>query len=184
MTLQDNQSAWSAYRERGRRLLEREERQREPLKRGTLVVLCGIPGSGKSTWARTFLDHDVVVSSDDIREEILRDAQDQSANEQVFAVFHDRILHGLRCGKVVVADSTALDARSRETLRGLASQANARLHLIVFTNLTQAITRNQRRDRVVPEDAMMNMVYKYERTMLALPTERPGYSSVTEIAST
>lgn len=59
---------------------------------GKLYFVCGIPGSGKSSWAeanKEKLDF-VIHSSDAIREE-LGDINDQSKNELVFTTLHKRI---------------------------------------------------------------------------------------------
>lgn len=42
-----------------------------------LYILTGLPGSGKSTWAKENLPNAVVVCKDTIREEICGDVNDQ-----------------------------------------------------------------------------------------------------------
>lgn len=147
-----------------------------------LVILVGIPGSGKSTWAKSMLPDFVYVSSDDIRES-MGDVTDQSRNSEVFGTFHRRIEMNLRIGNDVVADSTALDERARTTLRALARRNDAEVHLVVFANLDQAVVRNAQRERVVPEHAMVRMLDKYERLRLSLAQESNLYTSITEIKS-
>jgi predicted kinase len=64
-----------------------------------LIIMAGIPGTGKSTWAHRFFDPASIVSSDAIRVEIAkggpvphsygseRAPYDPSLNAQVFAAF-------------------------------------------------------------------------------------------------
>jgi predicted kinase len=147
-----------------------------------LYVLCGIPGCGKSSWARNLMPRVPVVSSDSIREE-MGDVNDQTRNSAVFDQFHARIGYLLSTGMDVVADSTALDTMARERLRTVAKNHRADVHLIYFSNLTQAVMRNRQRERQVPEDVMQRMGDKYENFMLRLPQEAREYKSITEIRS-
>lgn len=146
-----------------------------------LFILVGIPGTGKSTWANTFLSHAEVVSSDAIREELTGDATDQSVNKQVFNLFHQRIGEQLAQQNDVIADSTALDARSRAELVSIAATFDADVYLVVFSNLAQAARRNATRDRVVPDDVMIRMIDKYERFLRDLPEESDSYAGVTTV---
>lgn len=149
----------------------------------TLIVLAGIPGSGKSGWASTLLSSAAVVSSDAIREELTGDESIQDLNDEVFSLFHSRIDNFLRIGGTVVADSTALTTGARATLRAIARLNDAVAHLVYFSNLEQACSRNLSRDRTVPADVMMRMLEKYERFRLNLPTEAQHWNSVTEVRS-
>jgi predicted kinase len=144
-----------------------------------LHILVGIPGCGKSTYAASLTGN--VISSDALREEILKDVNDQSQNEVVFRVFHNMLRWGLSLGTDMIADATSLDSRSRANLREVARETDAEAHLYLFRNTSEALMRNARRDRRVPDDVMVRMVEKYERTLLTLPQER--YTSVTEIRS-
>lgn len=148
-----------------------------------LYILCGIPGCGKSTWAREVMPRVPVVSSDSIREE-MGDVNDQTRNQSVFDQFHARVGYLLAAGSDVVADSTALDTQARARLRTVARNHRADVHLVYFSNLTQAVMRNRKRDRQVPEDVMQRMGDKYENFMLVLPQEAREYKSITEIRST
>jgi protein phosphatase len=146
-----------------------------------LIILAGIPGSGKSTYAAVHYPDARVVSSDTIRE-AMGDVYDQSRNGQVFKSFHALISVGLASGVDVVADATSLDARARERLVQLALVFDATSHLVLFVNVGQAYVRNQERDRVVPDEAMERMLDKLERTVLDLPRESGNYDSITVIA--
>lgn len=148
-----------------------------------LFITVGIPGTGKSTWASTYLKDAKVVSSDAIREELSGDATDQTKNGQVFNVFHQRIGEGLAQDLDVVADSTALDRFARENILAVAAIFKCEIHLIVFSNVEQAAVRNAARERVVPQDVMIKMLGKFEKFKSDLPAESRLYTSVTEIRS-
>jgi predicted kinase len=160
----------------------------------TLHIPMGIPGCGKSTWGERF--GIPTVSSDAIRAE-MGDVYDQSRNEEVFAEFHARIADHLMRGNDVYADATNLSAQARSNLRSVARVAARDLlarygtatyetdgvvtHVILFRNLAEAIIRNQRRERVVPPEAMVRMIEKYERAVLDIGSE--GYTYITEVSA-
>lgn len=159
----------------------------------TLFIPVGIPGCGKSSLA-TYIGSCDVVSSDAIRAR-MGDVNDQSRNGAVFARYHQDIEAWLGVGRNVYADATNLDARSRQSLRDIVYHINenaygppytklqmpVRMHLILFRNLSQAITRNTQRERVVPADAMIRMIEKYERAVAAI--EHEVYDYVTEVSA-
>ena len=78
------------------------------------IMLCGLPGSGKSTYCNQFKDKKdyIIVSSDSIREE-LGDINDQSRNNEVFKILHNRIKESLKNGLNVIQDSTSLSRKNR-----------------------------------------------------------------------
>lgn len=150
-----------------------------------LFIPVGIPGCGKSTFAATVMSQAHVISTDAIRES-LGDINDQSKNDQVFEKFHDSIRANLELGlpgAQVYADATNLTFKARWNLWKIANESGANAHLIIFTNTIQAVMRNAKRERVVPDDAMTRMTDRYEHFWLHLSKERDLYASITEIGS-
>ncbi len=85
----------------------------------TLWVMVGISGSGKSTIAGQIANDNpntVIISLNNIREEITGNYEDQEHNEEVFKIFHDRIRKNLENKKNVVADATNLTIKSRRAI--------------------------------------------------------------------
>ena len=63
-----------------------------------LMLLVGLSGSGKSTIAQKLAEENpntVIVSLDAIREELTGKVEDQTENEEVFKIFHNRIRKNL-----------------------------------------------------------------------------------------
>jgi len=87
----------------------------------TLTVLCGLPGSGKSTYAATL--GATVLSADAIRE------RGESAGV-VFGWLYIRARRLLAAGRDVVADTCALDVADRAALLALGRAAGARVELV------------------------------------------------------
>ena len=120
-----------------------------------LLCLCGISGSGKSTFARDFLRHTVgfeYLCPDEIRVELTGDMADQSRNKEVFEKVHERLAQYLKDGKNVLYDATFYNEYNRKGILGLARSSNHRVFVTVFYPPLQVCKdRNSKRDRVVPE---------------------------------
>ena len=73
-------------------------------KRKALVILCGPPASGKSTWGKQFaLENDLAyISTDAIRAEIGTGEGDQTVSSAAFAG-----------GKSAMIDATSVNRKSR-----------------------------------------------------------------------
>lgn len=107
------------------------------------------------------------------------DVNDQSKNDEVFRRYHAQITGALNDGFAVYADATNLRDFARARLREIAESVNATTHLWVFTNTGQAVVRNLRRERVVPEHVMTRMLEQYEAAMRDILRE--PYDTITYI---
>jgi predicted kinase len=74
------------------------------------IMLLGIPGSGKSTWAKEFVFRCdasyTIVSSDAVRQQITGNLNDQSKNSEVWDVVLNHCQGLLSNGKNVILDAT------------------------------------------------------------------------------
>jgi predicted kinase len=127
----------------------RQERDRA---RGRLNILIGVAGCGKSTWAEENLADTAIVSSDRMREELTGDPGDQSQNYLVFQRCMDRVRTLLNEGREVTFDATNYS----EDLRSMPVQAGrwCAAEIIGYyfdVGLNEALARNNRRPRTVPE---------------------------------
>jgi predicted kinase len=150
-----------------------------------LFILAGIPGSGKSTWARTFFSPWSIVSSDRIREyKWPGEPYDAKRNGEVFAEFHRHLGEILEEGEDAVADATSLAYQARWKLSDLADYHGAEKHLIFFDNPTQALHRNAQRTgaALVPLQAQNIMLTKFRESRSAILDEH--YTSTTIIGAT
>ena len=87
-----------------------------------LVVLVGVSGSGKSTFARAHFKPTEVVSSDFCRGLVADDENDQSATPDAFDVLHYIVGTRLRRGLLTVVDATNVQQAARASLVALAAQ--------------------------------------------------------------
>lgn len=131
-----------------------------------LYILTGLPGSGKSTWAKENLPNAVVVCKDTIREEICGDVNDQSKNKEVFNIARTRTKKLLEEGKDVITDATHLTRKQRANVAALAPAETAVGIVWMNTSLKTCLERNAARDRVVPPNVIRKMHFTFERPKL------------------
>ena len=81
----------------------------------TLMMLVGIAGSGKSTYAKSLSKYYTIHSSDDLREEMFGDVNENSreSNAKLFDELHRSIKEDLKSGKDVIYDATNLNRKRR-----------------------------------------------------------------------
>ncbi len=86
----------------------------------SLVVLIGISGSGKTSFAAKHFLPTEVISSDSCRGMVSDDENDLTATGDAFAVLHYIAAKRLARGRLTVVDATNLKREDREPLRSLA----------------------------------------------------------------
>ncbi|GAA3128557.1 polynucleotide kinase-phosphatase [Planomonospora alba] len=112
----------------------------------SLVVLVGVSGSGKSTFARRHFRPTQVVSSDFCRGLVADDENDQAATPDAFDVLHYIVRTRLRRGLLTVVDATSVQSEARRQLIELAKAENVLADAIVLDVPEQvAIERNAAR---------------------------------------
>jgi protein phosphatase len=88
----------------------------------SLVVLVGVTGSGKSTFARAHFKPTEVISSDYCRGLVADDENDQSATPDAFDVLHYIAGKRLAAGRLTVVDATSVQPDARAPLVALARE--------------------------------------------------------------
>jgi F420-dependent oxidoreductase-like protein len=142
-----------------------------------LVVLVGVSGSGKSTWAAQHCQPGEVVSSDALREQVGESAHDQRASTDAFALLEEIVRRRLARKLFTVIDATSLQADSRARYRELASAAGVPCVVIAFpTDPATCRRRNKARAQPVPAAALTQQLKDFDATQATLPTE--GFDAV------
>lgn len=146
-----------------------------------LFVMCGLPASGKSHMAQQLAkDHDATIfSSDDLREELFNDVNDQEHNQELFVELHKRIKDCLRNGKSAIFDATNLNYKKRMAfLAELKSIQCEKTCVLMATPYEECFRRNDERERKVPEHAIKRMYMSFD-----MPHLFEGWDDVTIIYS-
>jgi polynucleotide kinase-phosphatase len=98
----------------------------------SLVLLVGVSGSGKSTFARRHFKPTQVISSDFCRGLVSDDETDQSATADAFDVLHHIVAVRLRRGLLTVVDATNVQYEARRRLLEIAKRHNVLADAIVL----------------------------------------------------
>lgn len=155
-----------------------------------LLLLCGIPGSGKSTWVSKFIceNNAVVVSRDAIRFALLHEGEDYFAHEkEVTECFYKMVYKFLETGQYdyVIADATHNTPRSRaDALRGIGAHMIEGVEIIpVYFNVPVEVCkfRNSLREgrARVPDEVIDRM--GRQRVKPRERSERFWYSEIWEV---
>ncbi|HEY3443799.1 MAG TPA: AAA family ATPase [Paludibaculum sp.] len=142
-----------------------------------LVVLVGLPASGKSTWIQQ--QGVFALSSDEVREMLSGDVTDQSMNRLVFQTLRQLAEARVRAGAdVTYIDSTALTPWERRCWVRFAELHDCTVEAVFFdVPLEECKRRNAARDRVVPEQVMDRMAAR-----LVAPSLDEGFTRVSTAA--
>ena len=131
------------------------------------ICLCGLPGSGKSTYAEKMKNkykNLVICSSDAIREELTGNVNNQDLNEEVFKVLHRRVKDNLKAGNNVIYDACNISSRRRRhfvqtELKGIDC---VKVCVVCATSYEQCLKNNHSRARQVPEEVIKRMYMNWE----------------------
>ena len=120
-----------------------------------LVLLIGVSGSGKSTFARRHFRSTEIVSSDACRALVCDDEADQSATADAFGLLHLIVEKRLKRGKRTVVDATNVQAWARRLLLEQAKAADVPAVAIVLDVPEEVYSRrNARRERRVEPEVL------------------------------
>lgn len=135
---------------------------------GTLVILSGVQGAGKSSLAQRAvgMPPGAWVSSDALRTQILgahRDLDEHGefttpfahADNVVFSVLREIVRARLSKGLTTVVDTTAPTDAARQELAAIARSVGAAVRVLILnTPLEECLARNQARANRVPVDVL------------------------------
>lgn len=134
----------------------------------TLIMLSGIPASGKSTWASKYQathPNTFVISSDVIRVEITGDYQDHSRQKEVWEEFSNRIHRfGKIDGVTVILDALNDIDPVREKYVKENPEFDKYILVVFPFNKERTIHYNSLREwpNKVPDEILLNLINKYQ----------------------
>ena len=112
----------------------------------SLVVLVGVSGSGKSTFARERFKPTEVISSDFCRGLVADDENDQSATADAFELLHFIVGKRLAAGRLTVVDATNVQPEARRSLVALAREHDV-LPVAIVLDVPESVCRARNASR-------------------------------------
>lgn len=133
--------------------------------RPEFVMLVGVAGAGKSTFARALskLRHYEICSSDAIRGELWGNESDQREPNKVFQVMLQRTRAALSEGRSIIYDAANIEEKYRLQILQQISNYDCRKVCVVFIERPEeCIARQDLRDRKVPEHVIWRQIRKFQ----------------------
>lgn len=144
--------------------------------KNTFIMMVGLPGSGKSTYAqclaRSF--NTKIISSDAIRQECFGNEEFQGENKAVFEILHARVTGALSHGENVIYDATNIKYKKRMAfLQQIKNIDCFKICYFMATPYETCLKQNKLRERIVPEDVIERM-YKN----IYIPQKYEGWDEI------
>ena len=145
--------------------------------RSTLIVMCGIPASGKSHYSKILSDIPdyKIHSSDELRKAYAGDSN------RFFDTLHSNIIKDLRSGYNCIYDSTNCKRSKRKYIVKYFRKLIPDIKIIlvsIIPNLELSYTRNKLRnsDEIVPNNVLCSMYHNY-----CIPEVSEGFDQIITI---
>ena len=130
----------------------------------TLIIMCGLARSGKSTWIRENRPDVVAISPDKVRSEIFGHQFFANAEDFIWAMTKGMAKLILEQGKSVLIDATHTTWGSRTAWIRIAKQYNAEVEIVwIKTSLDECLERNEKSEdgQKLPEDVIERMATNF-----------------------
>ncbi len=144
----------------------------------SLVLMVGISGSGKSTFAQQHFESYEVVSSDQCRGIVSNNENDLNATSDAFELLNYTVSKRLKNGLLTVVDATNVQPESRSKLVRLAKEHHV-LPVAVVLNVplkTCEQRNNSREDRSIRKEGLRQQYLNLKRSVKRL--KREGFRTI------
>lgn len=136
------------------------------MNRPKLILLVGVPGSGKTTYAEKYIpDYPKEakhLSSDLIRKELYGNESIQGNPAEVFSLMQKRAVEALNDGYDVIYDATNITRKDRASIIGVCPKfAKIEAH-VIWAPIEECIKRDAARDRTVGKEVIDRMLKRFQ----------------------
>ena len=140
------------------------------------IMMIGLPGAGKDYFIENRLKYAypnaIIVSSDDIREEVFNNVNDQTHNSEVFSIMKARTLDALKNGHDVIYNATNINAKKRIALLSQLPKCR-KIAYLMLADIELVFHNNATRTRNVPEDVIYKMYKNFQ-----MPHSSEGFDDI------
>ena len=149
-----------------------------------LILMCGVPASGKSTIAKKLsicLNNIPIVSMDDIREIVFGTRKCQKEGYLVYKLAVNKIIRLFSESDIVIFDATNRNAKARkQVIQGIQDCVDCCVYCIfVNTPLDIALNRNSNRDESIQVPSVV--IRRMYETLQPPTNEEYFYEKIFEI---
>lgn len=153
-----------------------------------LILLVGVPGSGKTTYAKNYISKNyntIHLLSDKIREELWGNEATQGDNNKVFSLMQSRAIDALNNGQNVIYDATNITRKDRAYIIDICPKfVKVEAH-IIWAPIETCIERDANRGRTVGKAVIDKMLKKfhppyYDEGIDEIKLIRPDNFSITD----
>jgi O-phosphoseryl-tRNA(Sec) kinase len=140
-------------------------------KKNFLIILCGLPASGKSTFARNFKSilemnsnqKTTIIDPDKIRDDLYSGTFDPDKENLVRKKKLIKIQKDLKKGFIVISDDLNYYTSMRHDLKEIAEKLKIPFYIIhISTPVEQCIVWNGARGKPIPNDVINNIFDKFD----------------------
>lgn len=141
---------------------------------GSITVMCGISGSGKSTWVKANGSKFIVICPDEFRKVLTGQDFYAPAEEMVWSCVKTATRVFAKQGKHVLIDATSTTISSRSQWIRIAKEVEVPVHCVwIQASLEDCKRRNSERTRQVPDDVIDRQFASFEP-----PTDAEGFALI------
>lgn len=126
---------------------------------GEVMLMSGLPGTGKDTWVKRNVPDLPMISLDDIRR--ANKISPTAEQGRVANIARERAKDYLRCHQPFVWNATNITVQMRESLVSLFETYHAHVRIVYLeTDWQTMLERNRSREAVVPKEVLEDMLGK------------------------
>lgn len=143
-----------------------------------LIMLIGLSGSGKSTFAKKYKEdykdmNFIIHSSDELRKELYNDINNQDNNNELFKILHSRIKQDLSNGNSVIYDATNLSYKKRKSFLDTIKTDCEKIAIVIYKDYEECIKDDKFRERTVGK----NVIFKQLKSFY-MPNYYEGFDEI------
>lgn len=128
-----------------------------------VIVICGLSGSGKSTWITKHCVNHQVISLDKIRQALTGSEADQRQNKKVIAIAKEHLKDCLRKRQSIVWDATNIRRDFRQQLFDIVRRYDGLMNLVMIVQPVEcSIKQNRQRNNGLAEQVILQQQDRFE----------------------